>query len=154
MMRSSTLIIIQNSTVLFQGIQMEAPTWVIPFDEDEEDEDYTGVTSEHVWKSTKNKKLPYVFIYLGWTICCLSVVVSAFFTFMYSLQWGGEKANKWLSAFILSAGENICVLSTAQVRLCYKRNSAELLKLHEYPSLSCYEQMQLASGDMSIDQFC
>ena len=100
---------------------MEAPTWVVEADADdnEDENEYTGVTSEHVWRATKNKRLPYVCIYLGWTICFLSTLASAFFTLMYSLQWGGEKANKWLSAFLLSAGENIGIISTAQVRNIY-----------------------------------
>ena len=81
-------------------------------------------TTEHVWRTTKSKTFPYICIYLGWTICIIGMVTSAFFTFLYSLYWGGDVANKWLTSFLLSASETVCILSTAQVCsefLCLKQ---------------------------------
>ena len=75
-----------------------------------------SITVEPVWVETKTRRLPYISLYLAWSLCFLSVLVSAFFTFFYSLQWGGEKSNKWLTSFLLSTGETITVINTGQVQ--------------------------------------
>ena len=74
------------------------------------------VTVEPVWQETRTRRLPYASLYVAWTLCFLSISSSAFFTFMYSLDWGGDKANRWLTAFLLSTGESIAVINTGQVR--------------------------------------
>ena len=93
-----------------RGVQMLGPDKEIPQTGDVEE-----VEIEHIWLETKDRKLPYVFRYIGWSLCFLSVVASCFFTFMYSLYWGGEKANQWLTSFLLSTGESICIINTGQV---------------------------------------
>ena len=80
------------------------------YDDDDDDDD-----AEHVWKTTKRSRFPYVCIYLGWTLCLISCVLAAFFTIMYSLYWGGDKAKRWLAAFFLSVTEDLFLFSTGQV---------------------------------------
>ena len=46
---------------------------------------------------------PPYFIVVGWVICLTTSVTSGTFAILYSVQWGAEKANRWL----LSVGVSI-----------------------------------------------
>ncbi len=72
-------------------------------------------TSHEVMWLAPGSQLPSVCVYLGWTLCFLASFAAAFFTVLYSLEWGGEKANRWLIAFLLAASESIYIISTIQV---------------------------------------
>ena len=50
--------------------------------------------------------LPFWFVYIGWFFVFLSILVPAFFTILYSFQWGKEKSTSWLTAFLLSFVES------------------------------------------------
>ncbi|XP_077869620.1 polycystin-1-like protein 2 [Saccoglossus kowalevskii] len=70
-------------------------------------------------KSERKKKfhLPYWCIYIAWILVFLSVISSAFFTVLYSLEWGNEKSVMWLTSFIVSFLESILFLQPAKVIL-------------------------------------
>ncbi len=38
----------------------------------------------------------------AWTVANLAILLSAFFLILYSMEWGSEKSNAWLLAFLLS----------------------------------------------------
>ena len=82
---------------------------------DEEDYDNDDDNAEYVWKKNKRNRFPYVCIYLGWTLCFISCTLAGFFTILYSLYWGGDKAKRWLGALFLSVMEDMFLLSTGQV---------------------------------------
>jgi len=44
-------------------------------------------------------ELPHWCVYIAWTLVALSMIVSAFFTILYSFEWGREKSTAWLTAF-------------------------------------------------------
>ncbi len=74
------------------------------------------ITNTH--QHTKQKKkfiLPYWFIYIGWVLVFLSVLTGAFFTILYSFEWGGVKSTGWLVAFILSFFESVFIIQPAKV---------------------------------------
>ena len=48
------------------------------------------------------KELPRWVLAVAWIQVFVAVAVSSFFTFLYSLDWGGDKSNEWLGAFFLS----------------------------------------------------
>ncbi|XP_048586151.1 polycystic kidney disease protein 1-like 2 isoform X1 [Nematostella vectensis] len=59
--------------------------------------------------------LPYCFVYLGWLLCLSSAGVAASFTIFYSLSWGGELANQWLTSVIISFIQDIGVTQPLKV---------------------------------------
>ncbi|XP_078458817.1 polycystin-1-like protein 2 [Lampetra planeri] len=40
--------------------------------------------------------------FVGWCLIVLTVLSSGFFTILYSMEWGSEKANRWLVRFLFS----------------------------------------------------
>ena len=81
-------------------------------------EDYPNNEKEEkgdpMWTS-QGSTLPSVCVYVGWGLCLIASLAASFFTVLYSLQWGGEKANMWLTSFILSASQSIGIISPFQV---------------------------------------
>lgn len=59
--------------------------------------------------------LPHGFIYISWVLCFVTVLVSASFTFIYSLQWGKEIANRWLSSMLVSFTEDLFVVQPVKI---------------------------------------
>ena len=53
------------------------------------------------------------------TVLILSVLVSAFFTFLYSIDWGSEVANQWLVSQIVGTLENIVLFQSIKVSLVH-----------------------------------
>ena len=70
-------------------------------------------------KRVKKKKpgLPHAVVYFAWILVFLTIIVSGFFTILYSMEWGKEKAEKWLMAFSLSFFESVFVIQPLKVRL-------------------------------------
>nr|AKN21725.1 PKD1L-2 [Schmidtea mediterranea] len=58
-------------------------------------------TEDQEAKMKKMFLLPKGFIFVGWSLLFVALVASVFFTFLYSLQWGGEKSNQWLQTFFV-----------------------------------------------------
>lgn len=46
----------------------------------------------------------------------LTIVVSAFFTILYSMQWGRDKSVQWLTTFLLSFVQNVIVVQPIKVQ--------------------------------------
>ena len=45
---------------------------------------------------------PHWCVYVAWTLVVVAILVSALFTVLYSMQWGKDKSEHWLQAFVLS----------------------------------------------------
>ena len=63
----------------------------------------------------KKYPLPWWCVGLGWALVFLSVAASAFFTILYSFQWGGVKSRAWLIAFVLSFFESVILIQPLKV---------------------------------------
>ncbi|XP_068684585.1 polycystin family receptor for egg jelly-like [Montipora foliosa] len=59
--------------------------------------------------------LPHFCIYFAWFLCLATAFTSATFTMFYSLMWGKEIAEQWLSSILISNGQDIFVLQPAKV---------------------------------------
>ena len=60
----------------------------------------------------------YSFLYYtAWVLCFASVCVSAFFTLLYSMQWGKEKSEHWLLSFFVSFVQDAAVSQPVKVAL-------------------------------------
>lgn len=52
--------------------------------------------------STPTPCFPYWCVYLGWTLCILTTLTAAVFTLFYSMMWGKEQSNTWLTTMFIS----------------------------------------------------
>ena len=48
-------------------------------------------------------------------VCFFSVMTSAFFTILYSMEWGKDKSNEWLVTFLLSFFQSVIVVQPVKV---------------------------------------
>ena len=64
-----------------------------------------------------NPRLPYWCVYIAWFLVALSILVSSFFTILYSFEWGREKSIAWLTAFLLSFLESVILIQPVKVKL-------------------------------------
>ena len=71
------------------------------------------------------KRLPHWCQYIAWFLTVLAVAVGAFFTILYSFQFGGEKSKKWLIAFLLGFFESVFLIQPTKVSPAI-RNGMEL----------------------------
>lgn len=61
--------------------------------------------------------LPHFCLYIAWFLSCVTVAVSSIFTFFFSLQWGADIANQWLSSMFVSFTEDLFVLQPIKIVL-------------------------------------
>ena len=62
-----------------------------------------------------DKPLHHVFVYVAWFLCFATAITSATVVFFYSLMWGKETADEWLSSIVMSIAMDI--LAIQPVRL-------------------------------------
>ena len=62
-----------------------------------------------------DKPLHHVFVYVAWFLCFATAVTSAIVVVFYSLMWGKETADEWLSSIVMSITMDI--LAIQPVRL-------------------------------------
>jgi len=60
---------------------------------------------------------PHWCSYIGWILVAVAITVSAFFTILYSMQWGKIKSSDWLETFILSFVESAILIQPVKVCL-------------------------------------
>lgn len=60
-------------------------------------------------------KLPRFFLYVGWTLCILTSLTSATFTVFYSMMWGTEVSNKWLTSILVSFTQDVLFIQPIKV---------------------------------------
>jgi hypothetical protein len=63
----------------------------------------------------KFKLLPWWCVFIGYFLVITSIGGGAFFTFFYSLAWGGQKSNDWLSTLFVSVTETVVILQPGKV---------------------------------------
>ena len=63
----------------------------------------------------KETLLPHFCVYFAWLLVVLSILASAFFTILYSFQWGRVKSTAWLVAFVLCFFQSIIIIQPAKV---------------------------------------
>ncbi|CAH1794576.1 unnamed protein product [Owenia fusiformis] len=85
----------------------------------EDDYNEKDAAAEIAGKKRKKKSFlfPWWCVYIAWAVCFLSCAGSAFFTILYSLEWGKEKAEEWLTTFLLSFFQNVIVVQPIKVFL-------------------------------------
>ena len=65
------------------------------------------------WK--QKYPLPYWCAYMAWALAILCSLTGMLFIIFYSLQWGKEKSNKWLSSLLISTVQSVVLIQPAKV---------------------------------------
>ena len=65
----------------------------------------------------KDFMLPHFFIYVAWFLSLVTVSVCSVFTFFFSLQWGKDISNQWLSSMFVSFTQDLFVLQPTKILL-------------------------------------
>ena len=61
--------------------------------------------------------LPHFCVYFAWFLCFATTLTAAAFTLFYSMMWGKEVAEQWLSSILISNGQDIFVAQPTKVML-------------------------------------
>ena len=79
----------------------------------------------------KRRHWPHWCRYIAWSLTALAMASAAFFTILYSFEFGGDKSRAWLIAFILSFVESVLFLQPVKV-ICIPLhlNAAIMMLLH------------------------
>ncbi|XP_035686736.1 polycystic kidney disease protein 1-like 2 [Branchiostoma floridae] len=76
-----------------------------------------GVSAEAPTQQGPAKGLPHWCKYVAWVLVVLSAVGSAVFTVLYSLEWGKDKSERWLSGYFLAFLADIFVMQPGKIFL-------------------------------------
>lgn len=74
-------------------------------------------------------RLPHWFIYIAYSLCFLIVMTAAAFTLFYSMAWGKEISNKWLSSMLISFFQDAFITQPLKIFLAALIISSILKKL-------------------------
>jgi polycystin 1L2 len=66
--------------------------------------------------------LPHGMVYVGWIILFLAIVTSGFFVILYSMEFGKNKSEQWLSTFVFSFFESLFILDPINVSVSFVYN--------------------------------
>lgn len=58
---------------------------------------------------------PHFCVYIGWTLCLMTSLVSAAFVVFYSLMWGKQIANQWLASVMISFFQDVILIQPVKV---------------------------------------
>ena len=72
-----------------------------------------------------NEPLHHIFLYVAWFLCLATAITSATVVFFYSLMWGKETADNWLSSILMSITMDI--LAVQPVRLVMLAAAAAMI---------------------------
>ena len=78
---------------------------------------YLDKNSQSQTDAKKKFMLPHFFIYVAWFLVLVTVSVCAVFTFFFSLQWGKDISNQWLSSMFVSFTQDLFVLQPLKILL-------------------------------------
>ena len=61
------------------------------------------------------RRLPHWCQYIAWFLTVVAIALGAFFTILYSFQFGGERSKKWLISFLLGFFESVFLVQPTKV---------------------------------------
>jgi len=77
--------------------------------------EYKRESKQDEMNKKRGRTLPHWVIYISWTLCAVSTLVPAFFVILYSMQWGKERSNGWLTSIGLSFFQSLLVVDPLKV---------------------------------------
>ncbi|GAB1610844.1 hypothetical protein Ahia01_001370900, partial [Argonauta hians] len=66
---------------------------------------------------SREKFLPFWFVYIGWIGAMAVIFTSGFFVILYSMEWGRTKSEYWLTSFAMSNLESFIIIDPGKVGL-------------------------------------
>ncbi|XP_073461960.1 polycystin-1-like protein 2 [Aquarana catesbeiana] len=66
-------------------------------------------------KAIKKKRLPWWFLYIGWSLLISISIVSTYFTMMYGFLYGKQSSIRWIVSMFLSLFQSIFILQPLKV---------------------------------------
>lgn len=103
-------------------------------------------------ETSQDRPLPHIFVYISWFLCVSSVLVSAAFTLFYSLSFGKEKAEQWLSSMLISFFQDVFISQPGKIvlvalifALFYEFNDRKNNTKNEETSLETEKQRSILS---------
>lgn len=81
------------------------------------DDSDTRQQRDNASSEDKKKKsgLPHFFVYIAWFLAISASLTSAAFTFFYSMMWGRETSNQWLTSILVSFSQDIILIQPIKV---------------------------------------
>ncbi|XP_035694654.1 polycystic kidney disease protein 1-like 2 [Branchiostoma floridae] len=76
-----------------------------------------GVSAEAPTQQEPAKGLPHWCKYVAWVLVLLSAVGSAVFTVLYSVEWGKDKSERWLSGYFIAFWADFFVMQPGKIFL-------------------------------------
>lgn len=86
-----------------------------PFDKELMLKRRTSSQQELLNKPMQRRKLSSFLKFVAYLVSLLSVTVSATFTIFYSMQWGNDVSNQWLSSMIISLIQDLFVIQPTKI---------------------------------------
>lgn len=84
--------------------------------ENEEQKRQAKSTKQAISAFLKQKYwFPHYVTYIAWTLAIMANLASCLFVILYSLDWGAEKANKWLSSLLFSTIQSVILVQPIKV---------------------------------------
>ena len=113
--QSSMIVVPINLLIatIFRNVRMKFndPATKYKFSDDDEAEERRNDEAERLAPGC----LPHAFVYVAWLLCVLSTLASATFVVFYSIQWGAEVSNQWLTSALVSFVQDIAVMQPLKV---------------------------------------
>ncbi|XP_032892396.1 polycystic kidney disease protein 1-like 2 [Amblyraja radiata] len=123
--------------------------------DDGEDDDSSSTNGEAVSGSEKQglrqEGLPWWFVYIGWLLVFVTSAVSAFFTMLYSFDYGKEQSIQWLVSMTISFLESILIIQPVKVLLVAAFVALIIKKIERNDTEQNFNKHLLSSEDDTHD---
>ena len=60
-------------------------------------------------------RLPHCFVFVAWSLCMSVTLTSSAFTVFYSLSWGADISNEWLTSIFVSLVEDAIIIQPVKI---------------------------------------
>ena len=60
-------------------------------------------------------RLPHCFVFIAWSLCMSVILTSSAFTVFYSLSWGADISNQWLTSIFVSLVEDAIIIQPVKI---------------------------------------
>ena len=96
--------------------------------------------------------IPRFFVYIWYILSFAGIVSSAFFTILYSMQFGKEKSNRWLTNALVTFFQDVIILQPVKVAILTFLLTVLARKLDWKEKLRDREDTEIQSGFAKMSQ--
>ncbi|CAF0709342.1 unnamed protein product [Brachionus calyciflorus] len=77
--------------------------------------EYKRESKDDVRNKKQGRNLPHWVIYIGWFLVFVSILVPGFFVILYSMQWGKQRSEAWLTSLFMSFFQSLFIIDPLKV---------------------------------------